>query len=92
MSWADAIREARGSLTQVEAAAAISSRLSVRTLQDWELGRNKPPEWVQDLVLGVLRGRRGKKRSDSKRRAKSNEKALRSAPTADVERRKESGI
>jgi hypothetical protein len=72
MSWADAIREARGSLTQVEAAAAISSRLSVRTLQDWELGRNKPPEWVQDLVLGVLRGRRGKKRSDSKRRAKSN--------------------
>lgn len=66
MNWADQFRTARGSLSQAEAAAAISALLSVRTVQDWELGRRQPPDWVQALVLGVLRRAAGR----VKRRAK----------------------
>lgn len=61
MNWADMFRTARGSLSQAEAAAAISALLSVRTVQDWELGRRQPPDWVQPLVLAVLRRAAGRK-------------------------------
>lgn len=53
MTWAAQFRTARDSLSQAEAAAAISALLSVRTVQDWELGRRQPPDWAQPLVLGV---------------------------------------
>lgn len=60
MIWAEQFRTARGSLSQAEAAAAISALLSVRTVQDWELGRRQPPDWVQPLVLGVLSAAAGR--------------------------------
>ncbi len=61
MNWADTFRTAPGSLSQAEAAASISGLLSVRTVQDWELGRRQPPAWVQPLVLAVLRRAAGGK-------------------------------
>lgn len=54
MSWAEKFVEARGDLTQVEAAARLCG-CPVRTVRDWEQGRRVPPEWVQLLVLARLR-------------------------------------
>jgi DNA-binding transcriptional regulator YiaG len=56
MTWAEQIKAARGDLSQSEAARAISLLLSVRTLQDWELGRRPgPPAWVQELIMARMR-------------------------------------
>jgi len=66
MNWAAQFVEARGSLTQAEAAASISALLSVRTVEDWELGRRQPPAWVQALVLAVLRRAAGRKTARAK--------------------------
>jgi len=55
MTWAEQIKAVRGDLSQSKAARDISPLLSVRTLQDWELGRRPgPPAWVQELVLKKL--------------------------------------
>ena len=55
MTWRNTVKTARGSLSQADAARAIWSSLPVSTLQDWELGRREPPDWVQGLVLQRLR-------------------------------------
>ena len=52
-SFADQLRAARGERTQSEAAQLIER--SVRTLQNWEAGRNIPDRAVQAEVLGKLR-------------------------------------
>jgi len=73
MNWAAQFVGARGSLTQREAAAAIyGGRDITRTVEDWESGRRQPPDWVQPLVLAVLRRAAGMKAVAAKRRAKSN--------------------
>ena len=56
MTFRQQFIRARGTRTQAEAARAISPLLSVRTVQDWELGRRQPPRWVQSLILDRLRG------------------------------------
>jgi hypothetical protein len=67
MKWSNAFVVARGSLTQQEAAAAIySGRDITRTVEDWESGRRQPPDWVQPLVLGVLRRAAGRKTARAK--------------------------
>ena len=55
MTFAKKFKAARGERSQETAAAAISPKLSVRTLQEWESGRRAPPEWVQHLVLEKLK-------------------------------------
>ena len=55
MDFAKLFTEARGKLSQREAAAKVAPELSVRTVQDWESGRRTPPLWVQWLVLGRLK-------------------------------------
>ena len=57
MTFAQQLQSARASLglSQAGAARAISVLLSVRTLQDWELGRREPPAWVQELILRRLK-------------------------------------
>ena len=52
-SFADQLRAARGERSQ-RAAATIIGR-SVRTLQNWEIGRNVPDRAVQAEALGKLR-------------------------------------
>lgn len=59
MNWADTFREARGGLSQPEAAAALSGptkadEFPVATLRDWEQGRREPPRWMQWMIVGVL--------------------------------------
>ena len=59
MTWADRFRDARGRLSQSQAAAALSGpapdqRCSVRTIQSWESGQHAPPGWVQWLILAEL--------------------------------------
>ncbi len=53
MTWADTFRNARGSLSQTEAAVALCG-CPVATIRDWEQGRREPPQWVQMLVVGQL--------------------------------------
>ena len=62
MTFPDQLRavRARKNLRQAQAAAVIG--MSVRTLQDWELGRSKPPAWIQTCVLGQLRITRKKRK------------------------------
>jgi DNA-binding transcriptional regulator YiaG len=55
MDFSKLFCEARGKLSQSEAAAKIAPGLSVRTVQDWESGRRTPPPWVQWLVLARLK-------------------------------------
>lgn len=59
MTWAQVFRSARGSLSQTEAAAALSGptradECPVATLRDWEQGRREPPQWMQWIIVGVL--------------------------------------
>lgn len=63
MTFPDQLRalRARKNLSQSQAAAVIG--MSVRTLQDWELGRSKPPAWAQTSVLGRLRATRKKRKA-----------------------------
>ena len=44
---------ARLNLSQTECARLIPP-LSVRVLQNWERGRNTPPEWAQPLIIYAL--------------------------------------
>ena len=58
-SWASIFRDARGKLTQEEAAKVLSgrgptARCPIATIRDWEQGRRTPPEWVQWLIVGQL--------------------------------------
>ncbi len=57
MTFKDALKAARQreSYTQAQAAEKIA-RLSVRTLQEWESGRQTPPLWTQLLILEALGG------------------------------------
>lgn len=63
MSFAAQLKTQRASLglTQAEAAASISPyRDIVRTLENWEAGRNAPPDWAQPLIIASIRKRRAK--------------------------------
>lgn len=51
------LREYREELgcSQAQLAEAISSKLSVRTLQEWESDRGRiPPPWVIELIIARL--------------------------------------
>lgn len=52
-SFAEQLRTARGERSQAAAATIIAR--PVRTLQNWEIGRNVPDRAVQAEVLGKLR-------------------------------------
>lgn len=52
-TWATTFHEARGILTQEQAAQALHE-CPVATIRDWEQGRRTPPVWVQYLVVGQL--------------------------------------
>lgn len=52
-SWAQSFREARGTLTQVQAAEVLCMDTPA-TIRDWEQGRGEPPVWCQYLVIGAL--------------------------------------
>jgi len=60
MTWADKFRSLRAGMTQSEVAKALCG-ISIRTVQEWELGRSQPPKWVQMLVAGHLMRRQMKK-------------------------------
>jgi DNA-binding transcriptional regulator YiaG len=60
MTWASKFRSARGSLYLREAAAVLCG-CPVATIRDWEQGRREPPEWVQLLVLEILRRQSAKR-------------------------------
>ena len=51
MNKIKAAREAAG-LTQAEVFEAL--RIPMRTLQDWENNRRKPPEWAERLIIKEL--------------------------------------
>jgi hypothetical protein len=58
-TWAAIFRDARGGMTQEEAAKTLSGRgpkerCPVSTLRDWEQGRREPPTWMQWLIIGQL--------------------------------------
>lgn len=56
-TFRDRFKQFRSSqnLTQRQAAQLISPNLSIRTVQDWERKNgNKPPQWVQDMILKML--------------------------------------
>lgn len=61
MTWSETIKaeRAQAGLSQSQLARLLSGpspsdACSVRTVQDWELGRNKPPGWVQAMILGRI--------------------------------------
>lgn len=62
MTWSETIKAERAQyrLSQSQLAKLLSGpsgqsdACSVRTVQDWELGRNKPPGWVQWQILGTI--------------------------------------
>ena len=41
--------------TQEQAAAQIP-KLSLEMFQEWEAGREEPPQWAQELILEALGG------------------------------------
>jgi len=57
MTFSEKLKAARKREGYSQATAANLIRdLSVRTLQEWEHGRQEPPKWAQWLVLEALGG------------------------------------
>lgn len=54
MTFAAQLQAAKGRLTAREAAAAISDKLSVRTVEDWLADRRTPPAWTHDWIITRL--------------------------------------
>ena len=61
MIFADQLQAAKGDLTARQVAAAVSSLLSHRTVEDWLANRRSPPAWTQDWILSRVRVRSPKK-------------------------------
>lgn len=57
MSFTAQLRAAKGDLAAREVAAAVSSLLSVRTVEHWLAGRREPPDWAQDWILSRVKRR-----------------------------------
>lgn len=55
MSFGDQLQAAKGHLTAREVAAAVSPRLSVRTVEDWMANRRSPPAWTHEWILSRVR-------------------------------------
>lgn len=51
MSFLERLVSAAEPLTAAEAAAAVSSLLSRRTMEDWLQGRRTPPAWTHEIIL-----------------------------------------
>lgn len=64
MSFANQLQAAKGNLTARQVAAAVSPLLSVRTVEKWLAGENKPPEWTHEIVLWRVAQRRSCIRHD----------------------------
>ena len=48
---------------QQAACASLFHQLSVKTLRNWEGGRNEPPAWSQPLILAFLARQKPAKQS-----------------------------
>lgn len=65
MTFADRLKTARRRLKCSQAALCLLiPGLPVRTLQEWEHGRQEPPAWAQTLVLWAI-GERGASKANA---------------------------
>ena len=55
MSFVRDLNHAAAPLTASEAATAVSTLLSRRTMEDWLQGRRTPPDWTHDIILTRIR-------------------------------------
>lgn len=51
------IKQSREAANLTRAEMAKRYGIPLRTLEDWESGRRKPPEYVRELVIAALKGR-----------------------------------
>ena len=55
MSFAEQLQVAKSHLTAREVASAVSTLLSVRTVEDWLADRRSPPPWTHEWILSRVR-------------------------------------
>lgn len=64
MTWKQQLKAERKRLNVSQSGLAdLLQSCPVSTVQDWELGRRVPPEWIQRLILAYLSARKASRRN-----------------------------